>query len=205
MAKHQIPKTLGRYRLISEIGRGAMGIVYEGLDPVIGRRVAINAARRDLLDGDERADEMMERFIREAHAAGQLNHPGIITVYDADQEKDVAFIAMEYMTGGSLKDRLRDRGRLEAKEAVKIAVAICNALAAAHDSDVVHRDVKPANILMHSDGSIKVADFGIARVSDSTLTQDGAIVGTPYCMSPEQVMGRKVDGRSDLFSVGVIL
>ena len=205
MAKHHIPKKLGRYKIVREIGRGAMGVVYEGLDPIIGRRVAIKAARRDLLDGEERADEMMERFIREAHAAGQLNHSGIITIYDADQVEDIAFIAMEYMAGGSLRDRLRDRGRLEPKEAVKIAVAICGALSAAHDQGVVHRDVKPANILMHADGGIKVADFGIARVSDSTLTQDGAIVGTPYCMSPEQVMGQKVDGRSDLFSVGVIL
>jgi serine/threonine protein kinase len=205
MAKNHTPKTLGRYKLVREIGRGAMGVVYEGIDPVIGRRVAIKAARRDLLEGEERADEMMERFIREAHAAGQLNHPGIITIYDADQEKDIAFIAMEYMAGGSLKDRIQKRGRLEEKEAVKISIAICNALAAAHDKGVVHRDVKPANILMHTDGGIKVADFGIARLSDSTLTQDGAIVGTPYCMSPEQVMGQKVDGRSDLFSVGVIL
>ena len=205
MAKHHIPKKLGRYKIVREIGRGAMGVVYEGLDPIIGRRVAIKAARRDLLDGEECADEMMERFIREAHAAGQLNHSGIITIYDADQVDDIAFIALEYMAGGSLRDRLRDRGRLEPKEAVKIAVAICGALSAAHDQGVVHRDVKPANILMHTDGGIKVADFGIARVSDSTLTQDGAIVGTPYCMSPEQVMGQKVDGRSDLFSVGVIL
>jgi serine/threonine protein kinase len=182
-----------------------MGVVYEGIDPIIGRRVAIKAARRDLLEGEERTDEMMERFLREARAAGLLNHPGIVTIYDADQEKDVAFIAMEYMAGGNLKDRLRNRSRLEPNEAVRIGTTICTALAAAHEHGVVHRDVKPANILMHTDGSIKVADFGIARISDSTLTQDGAIVGTPYCMSPEQVVGQKVDGRSDLFSVGVIL
>jgi serine/threonine protein kinase len=203
--KHKALKTLGRYKIVREIGRGAMGVVYEGADPIIGRRVAIKAARRDLLEGEERTGEMMQRFLREARAAGLLNHPGIVTIYDAEEDKDVAFIAMEYMAGGSLKDRLRDRGRLEPKEAVRIGMAICNALAAAHDQGVVHRDIKPANILIHTDGSIKVGDFGIARISDSTLTQDGAIVGTPYCMSPEQVMGQRVDGRSDLFSVGVIL
>ena len=205
IVKHKALKTLGRYKIVREIGRGAMGVVYEGADPIIGRRVAIKAARRDLLEGEERAGEMMQRFLREARAAGLLNHPGIVTIYDAEEDKGVAFIAMEYMAGGSLKDRLRDRGRLEPKEAVRIGMAICNALAAAHAQGVVHRDIKPANILMHTDGSIKVGDFGIARISDSTLTQDGAIVGTPYCMSPEQVMGQKVDGRSDLFSVGVIL
>jgi serine/threonine-protein kinase len=182
-----------------------MGVVYEGFDPKIGRRVAIKTARRDVLEGSGYAEEMMARFLREARAAGALNHPGIITIYDVGEEGGTAYIAMEYIPTGSLQDRMEAKVRLDPSEVVRIGAMICDALAAAHDEGIVHRDIKPANVMMLADGAVKLADFGIARITNSNLTQDGAMVGTPHFMSPEQFMGQKVDARSDLFSVGLIL
>ena len=199
------PEKIGRYEIVRELGRGAMGVVYEGRDPNIGRRVAIKTARRDVLELSGMADEMMERFLREARAAGTLNHPNIITIYDAGEEEGMAYMAMEYLEGGDLSDMLRDRYRPGVDEVVSIGVAICEALAVAHAQGIVHRDIKPANILTPSQGGVKVADFGIAHMSDSSLTREGALIGTPHYMSPEQFMGQKIDGRSDLFSVGNIL
>lgn len=200
-----MPAKLGRYEVIRELGKGAMGIVYEGKDPNIGRRVAIKTARREVVEASGMADEMMERFLREAKAAGALNHPNIITIYDAAEEEGMAYIAMEYLEGGDLGDIVDSRKRLGMEEIVEIGANICEALHVAHEHGVVHRDIKPANILMPTDKPLKVADFGIAHVSDSNLTQDGALIGTPHYMSPEQFMGQKLDGRSDLFSVGNIL
>lgn len=200
-----MPARLGRYEVIRELGKGAMGVVYEGKDPNIGRRVAIKTARREVVEASGMADEMMERFLREAKAAGALNHPNIITIYDAAEEDGIAYIAMEYLEGGDLGDIIDTRKRLGMEEIVEIGAYICEALHVAHEHGVVHRDIKPANILMPTDKPLKVADFGIAHVSDSNLTQDGALIGTPHYMSPEQFMGQKLDGRSDLFSVGNIL
>lgn len=200
-----MPKKLGRYEIVRELGKGAMGVVYEGIDPNIGRRVAIKTARRDVLEASGMAEEMMERFLREARAAGNLNHPNIITIYDSDEEDGLAYIAMEYLDGGDLRDTLDRRTSLDVEEIAEIGAQICDALAAAHDDGVVHRDVKPANILTPSSGKLIVADFGIARVADSNLTQEGAMIGTPHYMSPEQFMGHKIDGRTDLFSVAIIL
>lgn len=200
-----MPKKLGRYEIVRELGKGAMGVVYEGIDPNIGRRVAIKTARRDVLEASGLVEEMMERFLREARAAGNLNHPNIITIYDSDEEDGLAYIAMEYLDGGDLRDTLDRRATLDIKEIAEIGAEICDALAAAHDDGVVHRDVKPANILTPSSGKLIVADFGIARVADSNLTQEGAMIGTPHYMSPEQFMGHKIDGRTDLFSVAIIL
>lgn len=205
MADPKMPAKLGRYEVIRELGKGAMGIVYEGKDPNIGRRVAIKTARREVVEASGMADEMMERFLREAKAAGALNHPNIITIYDAAEEEGMAFIAMEYLEGGDLADIVDSRKRLGMEEIVDIGASICEALHVAHEHGVVHRDIKPANILMPTGKPLKVADFGIAHVSDSNLTQDGALIGTPHYMSPEQFMGQKLDGRSDLFSVGNIL
>ncbi len=205
MADPKMPAKLGRYEVIRELGKGAMGIVYEGKDPNIGRRVAIKTARREVVEASGMADEMMERFLREAKAAGALNHPNIITIYDAAEEDGMAYIAMEYLEGGDLGDIVDSRKRLGMEEIVEIGANICEALHVAHEHGVVHRDIKPANILMPTDKPLKVADFGIAHVSDSNLTQDGALIGTPHYMSPEQFMGQKLDGRSDLFSVGNIL
>ena len=205
MSEQATPKKLGRYEIVRELGKGAMGVVYEGRDPNIGRRVAIKTARRDVLERSPAAAEMLERFLREAKAAGALSHPNIITIYDADEEEGMAYIAMEFLEGGDLRDLIEERRKLEPEEIAEIGATICEALAAAHDQGVIHRDIKPANILMPTNAPLKVADFGIAHVQDSTLTQDGALIGTPYYMSPEQFMGQKVDGRCDLFSVGIIL
>jgi serine/threonine protein kinase len=205
VADPKMPAKLGRYEVIRELGKGAMGVVYEGKDPNIGRRVAIKTARREVVEASGMADEMMERFLREAQAAGALNHPNIIIIYDAAEEDGMAYIAMEYLEGGDLGDIIDSRKRLGMDEIVEIGANICEALHVAHEHGVVHRDIKPANILMPTGKPLKVADFGIAHVSDSNLTQDGALIGTPHYMSPEQFMGQKLDGRSDLFSVGNIL
>lgn len=205
MEQEKAPEKLGKYTIVRELGKGAMGVVYEGIDPIIGRRVAIKTARRDVMEASGRADEMMKRFLREARAAGMLNDPGIITIYDADEENGIAYIAMEFIDSGNLQDFLAKRGRPSPENAVDIGVQICKALAVAHTQGIVHRDIKPANIMILSDGSIKIADFGIAHVSDSNLTQEGAMIGTPHYMSPEQFMGHKIDGRSDLFSVALIV
>ena len=205
MADPKMPEKLGRYEVVRELGKGAMGVVYEGKDPNIGRRVAIKTARREVVEASGMADEMMERFLREAQAAGALSHPNIITIYDAAEEDGIAYIAMEYLEGGDLGDIIDAKRKLGMDEIVDIGASICEALDVAHTNGVVHRDIKPANILMPTGQPLKVADFGIAHVSDSNLTQDGALIGTPHYMSPEQFMGQKLDGRSDLFSVGNIL
>ncbi len=204
MADSDAPKKLGRYEIVGELGKGAMGIVYEGYDPNIDRRVAIKTARKEVLEASGMADELMERFLREAQAAGKLNHPNIITIYDAGKEGDMAYIAMEYLDGGDLDDQIKRNKRMDVNDIVKIAASICEALARAHEKGIVHRDIKPANIMTLPNGDIKVADFGIAHVSDSELTQEGSMIGTPHYMSPEQFMGQKVDGRSDLFAVAII-
>ncbi len=200
-----MPARLGRYEIVRELGKGAMGIVYEGRDPKLNRRVAIKTARRDVMESSGLAEEMMERFLREAHSAGGLDHPNIIRLYDAGQEGDIAFIAMEYLEGGDLRDVLDGKRRMRPEEVAEIGATICEALHSAHEHGIVHRDIKPANIMTPRDRPIKLADFGIAHVVDSDLTQDGALVGTPHYMSPEQFMGQRLDGRSDLFSVGVML
>jgi serine/threonine-protein kinase len=200
-----MPKKLGRYNIVRELGKGAMGIVYEGVDPTINRRVAIKTARRDVMEVGGRADEMMARFLREATAAGGLNHPNIITIYDAGEEGNMAYIAMEFLEGGDLFDLMERKRRFTPEEAVDIAATICDALALAHDQGIVHRDIKPANILIPDNAPLKIADFGIARIENSNLTQEGAMIGTPHYMSPEQFMGQRADSRSDLFSAGIIL
>jgi len=206
VTENEAPQSLGRYKIVRELGHGAMGVVYEGVDPNIGRRVAIKTARRDVLQSSGRADEMMERFLREAKAAGALNHPNIVTIYDADEAAEgLAYIAMEFLDGQDLFKIFREKRRFDVKDAIEVCATVCTALAHAHENGVVHRDVKPSNIIVLSNGQIKVADFGIAHVSDSNLTQEGAMIGTPHYMSPEQFMGHKVDARSDLFSVGIIL
>lgn len=198
------PEKLGRYEITRFLGKGAMGIVYEGHDPNIGRRVAIKTARRDVLETSGHADEMMERFLREARAAGALNHANIVTVYDADEQDGTAYIAMEFVEGTDLQQVIEDKRRYTPEEVAELCATICDALHHAHSRGVIHRDVKPANIMLSTEGSVRVTDFGIARMADSSLTIDGAMIGTPHYMSPEQFMGQRVDGRSDLFSVGVI-
>lgn len=201
----EIPENLGRYPIVRVLGKGAMGVVYEGRDPNIGRRVAIKTARAELLGSREDQAELLERFLREARAAGILNHPNIITIYDVGEEDGTAFIAMEFVEGQSLEDHIASRRRFPLAESVELIAQIAEGLACAHDQGIVHRDIKPANIMLPRNGPPKVADFGIARTKDSSLTQEGVLIGTPSYMSPEQFMGHGVDGRSDLFSLGIIL
>jgi serine/threonine-protein kinase len=203
--KAEMPSHLGRYEIVRELGKGAMGVVYEGYDPKLNRCVAIKTARKDVMEASGMAEEMMERFVREAQATGVLDHRNIITIYDAGQEGDIAFIAMEFLEGGDLRDVIEGRRKLHPREVAEIGATVCDALDMAHLAGIVHRDIKPANIMTPRDKPIKLTDFGIAHVTDSNLTQDGALVGTPHYMSPEQFMGQKLDGRSDLFSVGVLL
>lgn len=205
MTAPAMPARLGRYELVREIGKGAMGVVYEGRDPHLNRRVAIKTARKDVMEASGMADEMLKRFIREAQASGALEHPNIITIYDAGEDGDISWIAMEYLDGGDLRDVLEGRGATAPHEIAEVGAVICEALAFAHQQGIVHRDIKPANIMTPKGKPLKLTDFGIAHVTDSDLTQEGALVGTPHYMSPEQFMGYKLDGRADLFSVGVML
>ncbi|MES2949255.1 MAG: serine/threonine-protein kinase [Pseudomonadota bacterium] len=213
---------LGKYEIRRELGKGAMGIVYEGFDPVIERTVAIKTILPQQLSVEE-AGNVLARFKREAQAAGRLNHPGIVAVYDygevivdedytmvageaAQQARQrVAFIAMEFVKGRELRDFFEANERFALKDVERLMGEILDALAHAHANGVVHRDMKPSNLIVLADGKVKVADFGIARVEKSELTQVGTVMGTPAYMSPEQFMGQPVDGRSDIFSCGIIL
>jgi serine/threonine-protein kinase len=196
--------TLGRYELVEELGRGAMGIVYKGLDPKINRTVAIKTVHFDDVE-EALLPEVKERFFREAQAAGGLNHPNILTIYDSGEEMDVAWIAMEFLSGKDL-ERFGTKGNLLPwSKVLEICAKVADALEYAHKHGVVHRDIKPANIMLLENGEVKVTDFGIARVVSSSQTKTGVVMGSPSYMAPEQIAGKKVDGRSDLFSLGVVL
>jgi serine/threonine-protein kinase len=193
---------LGRYQVEKELGKGAMGVVYLGKDPKIGRQVAIKTmALAQEFEADELA-EVKERFFREAETAGRLNHPNIVSIYDAGEEHDLCYIAMEQMKGGDLVPYTKPGALLPVDKVVSIVARVADALGYAHKQSVVHRDIKPANI-MYDLGSdtVKVTDFGIARLTDSSKTKTGMVLGTPSYMSPEQLAGKKIDGRSDLFSL----
>lgn len=197
---------LGRYQVEKELGRGAMGLVYLGRDPKIGRTVAIKTMALSQEFDDEALVEVRERFFREAETAGRLDHPNIVTVYDVGEEQDLAYIAMDYLKGVSLAEFCKPDRLLPVKEALEVAAQVADALDYAHGQNVVHRDVKPANIIYDREtGVVKVTDFGVACLTDSSKTKTGTVLGSPSYMSPEQFAGTKVDGRSDLFSLGVTL
>ena len=196
-------RRLGRYMVREEIGRGAMGVVHRATDPSLGRMVAIKAVKLSADASD--AAEYEARFYQEAKAAGSLNHPGIITIYDAGREDDWAYIAMEYLEGEELRD-LMAQGRIPLAVVLDIAAQVASALDFAHERGVVHRDIKPGNIMVLRDGKVKIMDFGIARMRVSAVkTRVGMLLGSPKYMSPEQVIGRRMDHRSDIFSLGVVL
>ncbi|MDQ5882424.1 MAG: eukaryotic-like serine/threonine-protein kinase [Pseudomonadota bacterium] len=199
-----LPQKLGKYEIRRELGKGAMGVVYEGWDAGIGRRVALKTVRRDQLEGGEAA-ELLSRFKREAQAAGRLNHPNVVAVYEYGEDEGTAFIAMEYIEGRELKDIFDKNERVKLPDVLQLMTQLLDAIGHAHANGIVHRDIKPANVFLLPDGRLKVGDFGIARMESSNLTQAGSVLGTPAYMSPEQFMGQTVDGRSDLFSAGVIL
>ncbi len=195
---------LGKYEIRRELGRGAMGVVYEAYDPLIERVVALKTIRPEALAGAHAA-EILARFRREAQAAGKLTHPNIVAIYDFGEDAGVWYIAMEIVKGRELKDYFEQNQRFATSDIVRILSQILAALGYSHKLGVVHRDIKPSNVFLLPDGTAKVADFGIAHVDESQLTQVGTVLGTPAYMSPEQILGVPVDGRSDLFSVGVIL
>ncbi|MGH8310660.1 MAG: serine/threonine-protein kinase, partial [Steroidobacteraceae bacterium] len=194
---------LGRYQVRRELGRGAMGVVYEAQDPMLDRTVAIKTI---LLPGDAAERKIYEaRFFQEARAAGRLNHPAIITIYDVGREGDLAYMAMELLPGIDLRRRMNET-RLSMREVLTLAAEVADGLGFAHEHGVEHRDIKPANIMLSRSGGVKLMDFGIARDENfDDLTEAGTGIGTPAYMSPEQVLGDKLDARSDLFSLGVVL
>jgi serine/threonine protein kinase len=199
---------LGRYEVLNELGKGAMGVVYLAKDPVIGRLVAIKTIRTSTTgDDDSESREFRERFLREAQTAGILSHPNIVTIHDIgeDAETRTSFIAMEYIEGRNLKSLLGEKTRFSPDEAADLVAQIAEALDYAHRKGIIHRDVKPANVIITTDGKVKITDFGIAKIASSNLTTTGQFLGTPNYMSPEQVSGAPVDGRSDIFSLGVVL
>jgi len=198
-------RKIGKYTILGEIGRGAMGIVYKATDPYIGRTVAIKTIRFDVLGQGPERDMAQKRFMREAHSAGNLSHPNIVTIYDVGEDGDTSYIAMEYIEGTSLEDLISSKKSLSLTEVVSLLEQVANALDTAHRKGVVHRDIKPANILIDQEGKPHLVDFGIARLSTSTMTQTNMIMGTPYYMSPEQIAGKKVDNRSDIFALGGVL
>jgi predicted Ser/Thr protein kinase len=196
------PEKIGRYVVTGELGKGAMGVVYRATDPNIGRTLALKTMRLDI-HGANSAD-MLKRFQNEARAAGVLNHRNIVTIYDAGEADGMFYIAMEFIAGATLAGLLRDRKTLSPMEAADIGAQICEGLDYAHYKGVIHRDIKPANIMIAGDGTVKIMDFGIAKAG-AGLTHTGEVLGTPNYMSPEQVRGRVLDGRTDLFSTGVML
>lgn len=201
----QPPTSLGRYKILKELGRGAMGLVYLGKDPTIQRFVAIKTMRLDQIDEPDKVPEIKARFFREAESAGRLSHPNIVTIYDAGEQEALGYIAMELVEGLSLKECSRKPNLMPLPEVVQTIVSVAEALDYAHQQGVVHRDIKPANIMITKDRLVKVMDFGIAKVTSSSKTQTDVVLGTPTYMSPEQIAGKKVDGRSDVFSLGVVL
>ena len=199
-----VPKRLGKYEIQSILGKGAMGLVYKAFDPQIERTVAIKTVRKDIAE-PELALQFTARFRNEARAAGRLNHPNIVGVYEYGEDDAVAFIAMEYVDGTGLGEYLNRKARFEFSQTCGIIGQLLRALEFAHDRGVVHRDIKPANLILTLQGVLKVADFGIARIDTSDLTMAGTVLGTPSYMSPEQCLGKPTDQRSDLFSAGVVL
>jgi predicted Ser/Thr protein kinase len=198
------PTQLGKYQITQVLGQGAMGVVYRGFDPGIRRTVAIKTIRRELVEGERPAAQMLARFRNEAQAAGKLSHPGIVAVYDYGEDASVAYIAMEYVEGNSLREYIARGTRFAERDAVSIMSQLLEALAHAHERRVWHRDIKPGNVIVMRNGRVKIADFGIARIEASELTQTGVMMGSPGYMAPEQYAAAQIDHRADLFAAGVV-
>lgn len=196
---------IGRYRIVRELGHGAMGVVYHAIDPNIGRPVALKTIRLGEVSNAQERARLKERLFREARSAGMLSHPGIVTIYDVDQQGELAYIAMEFVDGPTLDEWLSGTGDIAPQQLLAILGQTSVALDYAHAKGIVHRDIKPANIMIDPEGSAKIADFGIAKITTSEqFTMTGTIVGTPHYMAPEQVQGKTVDGRADQFALAVI-
>ena len=195
---------LGRYNIIGELGQGAMGTVYKAVDPLIDRIVAIKTINLSLALDEK--DEYESRFYQEAKAAGRLSHPNIVTIYDVGKSGEIAYIAMEFLQGRELRDVLNDAKLMPIEQVINVVAQVAQGLAYAHEYGIVHRDIKPSNIMMVREGHVKITDFGIARMASAAVrTQTGMVLGSPKYMSPEQVVGKTTDQRSDIFSLGVML
>ncbi len=204
MTENKMEK-IGKYKVIEVLGKGAMGIVYKALDPDINREVAVKTVHFDMAIEGAQQEEVQARFMREAQAAGRLTHPNIVMIYDVGREGDMTYIVMQCIEGRSLAKIIGAGDRVAPDYIVRLMTQVCQALDYAHQKGIVHRDIKPANILIDHSGNPFLADFGVARMDTSTVTQTGTVMGTPSYMSPEQVMGKRIDKRSDIFSLGVIL
>lgn len=199
------PGTLGRYKVLKELGRGSMGVVYLGKDPTIQRFVAIKTMRLDEIDDRAKLQEVKARFFREAESTGRLSHSNIVTIFDAGEENGLGYIAMELLQGTTLTQWSRKPNLLALEQVISILATVAEAMDYAHQQGVVHRDIKPANIMLTTDRVVKIMDFGIAKMATSSKTQTNIVLGTPMYMSPEQIAGKKVDGRSDIFSLAVVM
>jgi tRNA A-37 threonylcarbamoyl transferase component Bud32 len=195
---------IGRYEILGELGKGSMGLVYKALDPNINRLLAIKTIRFSDEFDEEVIQEIKERFFREAQIAGKLSHPSIVTIYDVGEDGDLTYMAMEFLEGEDLEKFVSKNNLLPFRRILDVLAKVADAVGFAHQAGVIHRDIKPANIMVLSNGGVKVTDFGIAKAMSSTRTRTGVILGTPNYMSPEQIMGQKIDVRSDLFSLGVL-
>ena len=198
------PHHLGKYEITEVLGQGAMGVVYKGFDPGIRRVVAIKTIRRELVEGERHAAAMLARFRNEAQAAGKLSHPSLVAVYDYGEDAEVAYIAMEFVEGNSLREYVGRGTRFAERDAVSIMSQLLEGLAHAHERRVWHRDIKPGNVIVMRNGKVKIADFGIARIEASELTQTGVMMGSPGYMAPEQYAAAQIDHRADLFAAGVV-
>jgi serine/threonine-protein kinase len=199
-----LPQQFGRFRVLSEVGRGAMGVVYRAEDTTLGRIVAIKTIALTGTSREER-DRNEARFLQEARAAARISHPAVVTVYEMGREGDVLFLAMELLEGVDLRELIRSAS-VAPSQALTIAASVAEGLAVAHEQGIVHRDVKPGNIMVLPDGRVKIMDFGIARPLEPTVkTQTGLLLGSPQYMSPEQIVGRPFDHRADIFSLGLVL
>ncbi len=198
-------KKIGRYDILQIMGKGSMGLVYKGLDPKINRPLAIKTIRFSDEFDDDVIQELKERFFREAEIAGQLSHPSIVTIHDLGEDQDLTYMAMEFLEGEDLEKFVSKKNLLPLRKVLLVVTSVAEALDFAHHADVIHRDIKPANVRLLKSGGVKVTDFGIAKAISSSRTRTGVILGTPNYMSPEQIMGQKIDARSDIFSLGVLL
>ncbi len=197
--------SVGRYQILEELGKGSMGLVYKALDPKINRLLAIKTIRFSDEFDDDVIGEIRERFFREAEIAGRLSHPSIVTIYDVGEDEDLTYMAMELLEGEDLDKFINKGNLLPLMKVLDVTARVAEALGFAHSCDVIHRDIKPANIMLLKEGGVKVTDFGIAKALSSSRTRTGVILGTPNYMSPEQIMGQRIDARSDIFSLGVLL
>ena len=195
---------VGRYEIIQELGKGSMGLVYKAMDPMLNRLLAVKTIRFSDEFDPEVIQEIKERFFREAEIAGRLSHPGIVTIYDVGEDQELTYMAMELLEGEDLEKHITPETLLPLRELLEVVASVADALDFAHKSGVIHRDIKPANIMLMKQGGVKVTDFGIAKAMSSSRTRTGIILGTPNYMSPEQIMGQRIDYRSDIFSLGVL-